>query len=141
MNKKINKDRRGFTLIELLVVVAIIGILTSIVLINVNSARMKAKDAAIKTNIKATREFAEMFYDDKSPTTYAGACSDATFIRIEDAITTQMPSGGSIQCGAGVTGYCFKASLNLGGIWCVDSSGYFGSNGSACTVATSTVCN
>jgi prepilin-type N-terminal cleavage/methylation domain-containing protein len=45
------KSNKGFTLIELLVVVAIIGLLSSIVLASVNSARLKAKDVSTKEEI------------------------------------------------------------------------------------------
>lgn len=45
----------GFTLIELLVVVAIIGLLASIVLIPLNSARKKAKNTRTQTSVGQIR--------------------------------------------------------------------------------------
>ena len=57
------KRNTGFTLIELLVVIAIIGILSSIVLASLNSARAKGTDVAIKSTLAQIRTQASLYYD------------------------------------------------------------------------------
>ena len=45
------KNKKGFTLVELLVVIAIIGILSTVAVVNLNSAREKARIAAVRGNL------------------------------------------------------------------------------------------
>lgn len=68
-----NKSR-GFTLIELLVVIAIIGLLASIVLVSLNSVRIKARDVSRKASLKQLQTALEMYYDSNNgyPSTGGG---------------------------------------------------------------------
>lgn len=65
--KSINKNKsKGFTLIELLVVIAIIGLLSSIVLVSLNSVRAKARDARRKSDLRQISLALELYYDANS---------------------------------------------------------------------------
>lgn len=59
----IKSTNKGFTLIELLVVIAIIGILSSVVLASLNSARAKARDAKRLSDMKQMQIALEFYYD------------------------------------------------------------------------------
>ena len=59
------KKKAGFTLIELLVVIAIIGILASVVLASLNSARKKSRDARRVSDIKEVQLALELYFDEK----------------------------------------------------------------------------
>lgn len=67
-----NKNK-GFTLIELLVVIAIIGLLASVVLLALNSARAKSRDAKRLADIRQLQSSFELFFNDYNsyPTTAA----------------------------------------------------------------------
>jgi len=69
-------SQKGFTLIELLVVIAIIGILASVVLASLNSARNKGSDAAVKANLANARAQAELYYDNTA-NSYTALCTAA----------------------------------------------------------------
>ena len=68
------KGQKGFTLIELLVVIAIIGILATIVLVSLNTARSKARDTRRVSDLRQIALALEMYYDDNSTYPVVATC-------------------------------------------------------------------
>ncbi len=86
--KPCKNSSQGFTLIELLVVIAIIGILASVILVSLNSARAKARDSLRIQEANQLQTALAAYYTDNGsyplaypPGTYggvnAGVCSTA----------------------------------------------------------------
>jgi prepilin-type N-terminal cleavage/methylation domain-containing protein len=90
MLNKISSKKRAFTLIELLVVIAIIGILASIVLVALNTARAKARDARRASDMHQISVAMQMYYDAQTPATYPDIDDTATAIPAASAIGTYM---------------------------------------------------
>src|SRR5262245_55524778 len=81
------KNTRGFTLIELLVVIAIIGILSAVVLVSVNSARSKSRDARRLSDIRQIMTAMEIYYNDN------GGYPDSTSAGTNPTVTSTGPTG------------------------------------------------
>lgn len=65
MNKKNN---RGFTLVELLVVIAIIGVLATLLLLQLGGARAKARDSKRISDVTQLQTALEQYFDDNAGT-------------------------------------------------------------------------
>ena len=152
LSKKFNS---GFTLIELLVVVAIIGILASVVLASLNTARAKGANASIKANLANMRAQGEIIYDAASPNSYDGFCTNTIIVNQGAAAASSL--GGTwdatlINAGSSSKVSCHEAADDLSWLvssalktgdtyayWCVDSTG--ASKGEAAAVlASATAC-
>jgi prepilin-type N-terminal cleavage/methylation domain-containing protein len=92
------KKNKGFTLIELLVVIAIIGILSSVVLASLSSAREKGKDAAVKSQLASAKAQAELWLSAHEDIGYAGVCTDPD-VGINKLLVAAHSSSGSATTG------------------------------------------
>lgn len=119
------ESSRGFTLIELLVVIAIIGLLSSIVLASLNSARAKSRDARRIADLKQLQTALELYYDANS-SSYPPATTQTTSANFASTLSGLVsggyistipndPSGGTktyvYKTTAGGTFYCLGADV------------------------------
>ena len=59
-------NKKGFTLIELLVVIAIIGLLSTLAVVALGSAREKARDSKRLSDLKQVQTALELYYTDNN---------------------------------------------------------------------------
>jgi prepilin-type N-terminal cleavage/methylation domain-containing protein len=129
MNTRIN-SAHGFTLIELLVTITIMGILASVVLSSLNSARDKGVDAKVRANLAGFSANSSIYFDDNNGT-YLGFCSSPNIL---DSLNSATSSVASIATPGGMgDGECYDSNAAWAAwvnmreasttAWCVDSEG------------------
>jgi prepilin-type N-terminal cleavage/methylation domain-containing protein len=118
--------KKGFTLIELLVVVAIIGVLASVVLASLNTARAKGTDAAIKSNLDNTRAQASLYYDTNSGYSSAAVAATAT-------------GGTNLACSIANSIFDPAAPNSINGMIVAAQQAYGGASAARCTITVGTV--
>lgn len=126
--------QKGFTLAELLVVVAIIGLVSSILIVNLSRERLRARDTAIMETMDTLRKRAEVDRDQDG--NYDAVCNDpgpgqngtlsttGYYFRINESVKTNN-GGVNILCNKGPGAATFAAwtplRLEPNTYWCIDS--------------------
>ena len=131
----LSRSNHGFTLIELLIAMAVIGILSSIILGSINTARGKSSDSKVKAQLSSLRSAAEGYFDANGGTYGSSASddcltsdffSDAASGMLQATTQDNYPADATLSCHTDGSNYAVSALLiGAGGgqAWCVDSAG------------------
>lgn len=103
-------NKKGFTLIELLVVIAILGLLATLALVSLGSARGKARDARRLSDIKQIQTALEMTYQVSS--LYPATLADTTFLTYMKKVPTDP---GKAACTGALDNYTYT-QRTVGGV-------------------------
>lgn len=134
------KLEKGFNLIELLIVISIIGILAGIIVPTLNSAKFKANDSKVRSQLTNLRAVTQSYYD-SNDAQYSLAdlpdsdCTSGTpntltdDPKVSESLAT-MPVGTIKKCvvtPGSHDSYAISASLSAtgttGDFWCIDNGG------------------
>lgn len=100
-----NKNKAGFTLIELLVVIAIIGLLASVVLLALNGARAKSRDAKRLADVRQMASALEIFFNDFN--SYPTASNTNYLVPNYIGVTPVAPTPNDAPCSAAQNAYTY----------------------------------
>lgn len=113
----LKKEKKGFTLIELLVVIAVIGLLASIVLVQMGPVRAKARDARKKADFSQIASAMQLCYIDSTCGLEDAFISSATLpLSIAGTSTTYMAS---LPTTPGGTAYTWFTNVGNTQTYCI----------------------
>jgi len=126
---------KGFTLIELLVVVGIVGIMATVVLTFLSSARDNGNNVGVKTNLEGAKKQAELYYLNNASsygsftaascptsTTAGSIFNDSVVIRA--IVKAASVGSGATRCAASGQNYAIAVSFKgSAASWCIDGQG------------------
>lgn len=122
-------NKKGFTLIELLVVIAIIGLLSTLAVVALGSARQKARDSKRLSDLKQVQTALELYFTDNNSypiaavavelgTTgytclgssgFSGSCTGTVYMGLVPAEPS--PASGGYMYTGSTTSYSITATL------------------------------